>query len=86
MQVSYNQKIVTITATDPSKNTKFSLANRDQLDELERTYAPGEVASVDIELINDRESLNGTTHRSVTTKHFGTLGHFIEFARRHYVA
>jgi hypothetical protein len=86
MQVSYNQKIVTIVADDPRKNTKFWLSGREQLDEVERTYEPGEVASIDVELINDKESLKVKVHRYITTKHFDTLEHSPDFARQHYVA
>lgn len=84
MQVIKHQIIVSIVAHDASNNSKISLTNKQQLDELERNYATVDVASVEVEFINDQESINGTPHRSIMKKHYDSLEQFLPTARLHY--
>ncbi len=85
MDNSTRQIIVTIQTTEPNKGVSpFPLAEAAQLDSIQTEYDASKVSGVDVEVMIDRQTIGGNTHRGVTNKHFDTLAAFIGYARRRY--
>lgn len=85
MDNSTRQIVVTIQTTEPNKDVSpFTLTQPAQLDTIQDSYDASKVSSVDVEVIVDRRSINGTLQRNVVIKHFDTLEAFTGYARRRY--